>query len=258
MSGWRRGIVWTIALVGISGCGDGDEPDIPPPPEAITTPTVGGGGSDTTGADEAGETTLVAQAKADSLGIWSSPTVDGPPDLTIRASDEVGGQIVLVVKQQLGSTWIETYLPTAPAGNSGWIKQEDITLSRHRFRIVVDRSDHLLTVHAGEVTALETPVSIGTTDGPAAGAEGLFIKDLIEIPEANGPYGRYVYGLAGSANRADRFAARAGVVGIHGTDDPASLGRDVPTGSLAIGDEALDRLVGSIGLPLGTPVEIVE
>jgi hypothetical protein len=119
----------------------------------------------------------------------------------------------------------------------------------------VARSSHTLTVYAGDVSALETPVAIGP-DAPQP-TDGLFIKELIQAPDPAGPYGRYAYGLSGSSSRAEDFEATAGVVAIHGTNDEGSLGQDMSQGSLAIAGRELDRLVSSIGLPLGTPVAIV-
>jgi hypothetical protein len=45
---------------------------------------------------------------------------------------------------------------------------------------------------------------------------------------------------------------------VHGTGDPSGLGKDVPYGSIAVGAEYVNQMVDTIGLPLGTPVEIVE
>jgi lipoprotein-anchoring transpeptidase ErfK/SrfK len=43
-------------------------------------------------------------------------------------------------------------------------------------------------------------------------------------------------------------------MGIHGTDDPSSLGRSVSSGCVRMSNEAITRLAGV--LPVGVPVEI--
>jgi hypothetical protein len=202
------------------------------------------------------ETTLVALAKGETLDVWSAPCSEGRPERTIRSQDEASREILLVVRQQLASEWLEAHLPVAPGGVTGWVKRDDVTLSRHRFRIEVERSTHRLVVYDGDRLALDTPVAIGSSDAPPAGPK-LFIKELIETPDPDGAYGSYAYGLSGSNNLVESFEAGTGVVGIHGTDDESSLGQDVPTGSLAIGREPLTRMVDRLGLPLGTPVEIL-
>jgi hypothetical protein len=253
-------VVIVPALGACAGGDDDDDAEVATPGDAPATRTPettddAGPGETTTTDDETGDaTSLVGQARGDSIGIWSTPDEVGQPDRTLRA-DEPSGHIVLLVKQEFGPTWLEVYLPTAPAGRTGWIRRDDVMLSRHRFRIEVARAAHTLTVYAGEVSALETPVAVGP-DAPEP-TDGLFIKELIQTPDAAGPYGRYAYGLSGSSSRAEDFQAGTGVVAIHGTNDEATLGQDVARGSLAIGADELDRLVSSIGLPLGTPVEIV-
>jgi lipoprotein-anchoring transpeptidase ErfK/SrfK len=156
-----------------------------------------------------------------------------------------------------GRDWLEVELPTAPAGHTGWIKRADVTLSRHRFRIEVSLSDHTLTLHTGEAEALTARVAIGTVDTPEPGTT-LFINDLVKPPNPTGPYSRYAYGLSGTTNDLAAFQAGQGVVAIHGVADPSTLGRDVPIGSIAVAPDVITRMVETYGLPLGTPVDVVE
>ena len=253
-------------LLTLAACaGDDDAPDVATPRDSRaseTTETTAGpdaSGSDTTDTSDTtapdDDTSLVGLARGDSIGVWTTPNDDEGADRTLRASEEPNSQIVMLVKQELGPTWLEVYLPTAPPGSTGWVQRRDVTLSRHRFRIEVARSAHTLTVYAGEVSALETPVAVGP-DAPQPAA-GLYIKSLLEPADADGPYDRYAYGLSGSSSRTESFESGSGLVAIHGTEDESALGQDVARGSLAIGAEELNRLVSSIGLPLGTPVEIV-
>jgi lipoprotein-anchoring transpeptidase ErfK/SrfK len=228
-------------------------------------PIAGAAGGTTAGTDAdvatlagtADHTRLVAVARADTLAIWSSPSESTAPERSLTAADEASGEIVLLVKQQLGPTWIEVYLPTAPSGSTGWVRRDEVDLSQHDFRIEVSRTDHVLTVYDGNEALLRTPVGIGAVDAPEP-TDGLFVKDLVETPEPNGPYGRYAYGLSGSSNRAEQFTAGTGIVAIHGATDPATLGHDVPSGSLAIGAEALETMVTDLGVPLGTPLLLVD
>ena len=52
------------------------------------------------------------------------------------------------------------------------------------------------------------------------------------------------------------FNGGAGVIGIHGTNEPEALGTDVSSGCIRVHNDVIERLVEEIGLPLGTPVEI--
>lgn len=225
---------------------------MPPSPDdpSSNEPVAGGNPSD------ADDVVLVATSTGD-LQVWSSPQDEAQLVETLSPARETSGQVVGVVTQELGE-WLEVALPTAPAGRTGWVERADVQVSRHSFRIEVSRSEHTLTVHAGEVETLTAPVAFGTVDGPPTG-ETLFIKDLVEPPAVpGGPYVRYAYGLAGAANDLAAFQAGSGVVAIHGTADPSTLGRDVPAGSIGVAPGTMTRMVEGIGLPLGTPVEVVE
>ncbi len=209
------------------------------------------------GDDDTNDESVLVAASAGDLQVWESPEDSGPAVTTLQAARQTSGQVVAVVRREMGDDWLEVALPTAPPGHTGWVKRGDVTLSRHRFRIEVSRSEHTLTLYTGETEALSAPVAIGTADSPEAGTTS-FIKDLVEPPDPAGPYARYAYGLSGSANDLAAFRAGKGVVAIHGAADPSTLGRDVPVGSIAVDPDVMSQMVETYGLPLGTPVDVVE
>ena len=47
------------------------------------------------------------------------------------------------------------------------------------------------------------------------------------------------------------------MIGIHGTNEPDKVGTDVSSGCIRLNNEDIERMVEEIGLPLGTPVEIL-
>jgi hypothetical protein len=239
-------------LVAELGC-SADEPEIAVPP---SDNNASSNDADDRGEDSNHDAVLVA-ASAEDLQVRDSPEDGAPTVETLLAARQTSGQVVCVVVRERGDGWLEVALPTAPAGHTGWVKRADVTLSRHRFRIEVSRSDHRLTLHAGDTEALSAQVAIGTADSPEAGTT-LFIKDLVKPPNPAGPYARYAYGLSGSANDQAAFHAGRGVVAIHGVADPSTLGRDVPAGSIAVDPAVMTRMVETYGLPLGTPVDVVE
>ena len=73
-------------------------------------------------------------------------------------------------------------------------------------------------------------------------------------PDGNGPYGTHAYGLSGFSETLDSFNGGDGVIGIHGTNDPGSLGTDVSHGCIRVANDVIDEM--ATFLPLGTPVEI--
>jgi lipoprotein-anchoring transpeptidase ErfK/SrfK len=60
--------------------------------------------------------------------------------------------------------------------------------------------------------------------------------------------------LSGYSNVLTDFAGGDGVVGIHGTNDPSTIGKDVSHGCIRMTNENITKLAKS--LPLGVPVVI--
>jgi hypothetical protein len=250
MAHWRTALAAAVValLVAALGC-SADEPETALPPN-----------DDDPSSNEANDgvdDVIVVATGTDDVPVWESPDDDVPAVETLRVGRQISGEVVSLVVGQRGRDWLEVELPTAPAGHTGWIKRADVTLSRHRFRIEVSVSDHTLILHTGEAEALSARVAIGTSDTPEPGTT-LFIKDLVKPPNPTGPYSRYAYGLSGTANDLAAFQAGRGVVAIHGVADPSMLGRDVSIGSIAVAPDVMTRMVEAYGLPLGTPVDVVE
>jgi lipoprotein-anchoring transpeptidase ErfK/SrfK len=133
------------------------------------------------------------------------------------------------------------------------VRASDVSVHSNPFRITVHLGAHRLVVTRGATVVEDEPVGVGTTDTPTPGGT-YYIKELLQPPDPNGPYGPYAYGLSGFSNVLSSFAGGDGVVGIHGTNDPSTIGRDVSHGCLRLHNEAILKLVPI--LPLGTPVEI--
>ena len=235
----------------VLGC-SADEPEIAVPPS-----DDGPSSNESDASGEGTDDAVLVAASTEDLQVWESPDDRERAVETVRADQQISGQVVCLVVRERPGDWLEVELPTAPAGHTGWVKRADVTLSRHRFRIEVSVSDHTLTLHTGEAEALTARVAIGTADTPEPGTT-LFIKDLVKPPNPTGPYSRYAYGLSGTANDLAAFQAGRGVVAIHGVADPSTLGRDVPTGSIAVAPDVMTRMVEAYGLPLGTPVDVVQ
>ncbi|MBW3648616.1 MAG: L,D-transpeptidase, partial [Actinobacteria bacterium] len=68
-------------------------------------------------------------------------------------------------------------------------------------------------------------------------------------------YGPYAYGLSGFSTTLDTFAGGEAVIGLHGTNDPASIGKDVSFGCIRLNNADIRELADL--LPLGTPVRIL-
>jgi lipoprotein-anchoring transpeptidase ErfK/SrfK len=194
---------------------------------------------------------IVATAVGPSVTVYEDP--DGPVKTTLPNPNENGAPLTFLERgQQRG--WVKVLLPVRPNGAQGWVKVSDVRLTSHHYKIRVELAAHRLVVTDGLKTILDTPVGVGTTDTPTPG--GLYYtKELLQPPDPNGAYGHFTYGLSGFSNVIFNFQGVDGVIGIHGTNDPSSIGKDVSHGCLRISNEAIDMLAAK--LPLGVPVEIV-
>ncbi len=149
--------------------------------------------------------------------------------------------------------WLKVLLPVRPNGSTGWVHASKVSTFEHDFRILVQLRLHQITVYKGKEVFLQEPIGVGTKDTPTPG--GLYyIKELLEPPDPNTVYGPYAYGLSGFSNVLANFAGGEGVIGIHGNNDPSSLGKDVSHGCIRMSNAGIIKLAGT--LPLGVPVEI--
>ena len=246
-----RGVVVGLSCLVLGGC-SGAAPSVQPPPSlepSPVSPTSSAPGTDPS-ADRF--VSVVAHARPSSVGVYRSRSA---PEPFIRLSNptEVGAPLVFLVSEESGE-WIRVLLPVRPNGSQGWLRTADVELLEHRFQVEVDLGAHRITVTEGATTILEAPVGIGTQDTPTPG--GLFyIKELLQPPDPDTIYGPYAYGLSGFSNQLTSFAGGEGVIGIHGTNAPWTVGQNLSHGCIRMHNRDIKKLVPL--LPLGTPVKIV-
>jgi len=236
------------ACGGGSGGGERDRAvDRDRPAEATTTSAPGA----TVAAAIPAGTSLVAQAKPPTMPIYAAPE-DGQPASSLDNPNENGAPLVFLVKERQGD-WLNVYLPVRPNGSMGWVHAADATVVSNPYSIDIALAAHRLVVRNGEDVVLDEPIGVGTTQTPTPGGV-YYIKELLQPPEPDGPYGPYAYGLSGFSNVIDEFRGGDGVIGIHGTNEPEAIGTDVSHGCIRMSNEAILELVPV--LPLGTPVHI--
>jgi lipoprotein-anchoring transpeptidase ErfK/SrfK len=73
-------------------------------------------------------------------------------------------------------------------------------------------------------------------------------------PVRHSVYGAYAYGLSGFSNVLTDWEG-GGIIGVHGTNDPSSIGIRSSHGCIRMYNRDIKRLVRI--LPLGTPIEIL-
>jgi len=151
-----------------------------------------------------------------------------------------------------GRAWYDVLLPIRPNGSTGWVRADDVDISGLRYALVVHllsfRLDLLDNGHKTQTFA----IGVGNQNTPTPTGR-YYVKELIRPPNPNTVYGHFVLGLSGFSNVLVNWPD-GGVIGIHGTNDPSSIGRRVSHGCIRLANADIDRLARL--LPLGTPVAV--
>ena len=247
-------IALALSLFVAAACGGDDDEAAPTTTTTeATTTTV----EETTTTEPVPQgTTLVARSELDVIPVFADEA-GGEAKMELDRRTETTGNLVFVVEQEASSPDGRhlVQLPVRPNGSTGWVNASDVSLTVHDYRIEIELAAYELRVFKGDDELLTTPIGVGTQDTPTPGGV-YYIKELLQPPSPNGPYGTYAYGLSGFSNVLESFAGGNGVIGIHGTNQPDLIGTSVSHGCIRMENDVIDRLVEEIGLPLGVPVEI--
>jgi lipoprotein-anchoring transpeptidase ErfK/SrfK len=261
----------TIALLAALACGGGGgddeaergDADRSTTTEEGTTATSSEGAATTVPAEappvsEGGDVpatpavSWVATAAVPTVEVFDEP--DGEPAQTLDHPNENGAPLVFLVDGEPDGDWVPVNLPVRPNGSTGWVRAGDVTLSQNPYRIRVELDAHRITLIENGQPMLNEAIGVGTAETPTPGGV-YYVKELLQPPDPDGAYGPYAYGLSGFSNELTSFAGGEGVIGIHGTNDPDSVGSDVSHGCIRVTNDTIQRLVDVV--PLGTPVEIL-
>ena len=128
-----------------------------------------------------------------------------------------------------------------------------VTLSADDYFIAVNLSTHQMTVFSDEHQLMSLSIGEGRTALPTPTGR-FFIVDLLKQPDPSGEYGPYAFGLSAFSDVLQSFGGGPGEIGIHGTDNPKSVGASISHGCIRVPNATIVALAAL--LPLGTPVLI--
>lgn len=202
----------------------------------------------------AGRGTIVAHASSPTVVARQWPSANATPVDDFANPTDRGGPLVFRGIGEPVDGWLEVLLPVRPNGTTGWIDLDDVRLSRNPYEIEVDLASFELTVRRDGEVAISAPVAIGQGGTPTPVGD-FYLIELLQPPQANGPYGSYAYGLSGYSDVLDNFNGGQGVIGIHGTNQPELLGGPASHGCIRIHNDTIELMAEF--LPLGTPVSIL-
>lgn len=200
--------------------------------------------------------TIVAQATTPSVTARESPDPAAAPVAEFTNPTPTGSPLVFrsINSEVTSSEWIEVQLPIQPNGTTGWVPRSDVSLSDNPYRVEISRAEYALKVYHLNQLWMETPIAVGTGDTPTPVGD-FYLLELLSPPDPDGPYGPFAFGLSGFSEVLDSFGgAETAIIGLHGTNDPDSLGTSVSHGCIRLENQVIEQL--ATVLPLGTPVSI--
>ncbi len=194
---------------------------------------------------------IVATAIAKRVPVYRAPGAVRP-FLRLPNPTSHGVPLVFLVRRR-GSGWEQVYLPVRPDGSTGWVRDRDVSLAWNPYSLQVRLGQHRLIVRKNGRVVARYRAGVGRTVLPTPQGR-YYIVELLKQPDPNGIYGPYAFGTSAFSHVLYSFGGGPGQIGIHGTDDPSSIGRSVSHGCIRVSNAAITRLAHM--LPLGTPIEI--
>ena len=237
----------TVAVSAACGGGSGAREATADAPPASTPPPTSAPAPAPAPADTAGA--LVARPDGP-VAVSDEP--GGAPTHELPATTEFGTPRALLVLD-LEDDWLQVALPERPNGSTGWIDGTGVDLREVDERVEIDVAARTLTLLDGDEVVLTTPVAVGSPDAPTP-TGAFYLVDKLATGDPDHPYGPFAFGLSAHSDVLTEFAGGDGQVGVHGTNDPASIGGAVSHGCIRVPNEVIRRMAAT--LPMGTPVDI--
>ncbi|MGA9277969.1 L,D-transpeptidase family protein [Ilumatobacter sp.] len=186
----------------------------------------------------------------DQLVVRAAP--DGAEVASLPAMTAFGTPTVVGVLDQTPG-WVQVLVPVRPNDLTGWVREADVRLEPVDAEIHIDIATRTLRLSENGEPAGEWPIAVGRPDRPTPTGT-YFITDKLATGDAGSVWGAHAFGISAYSDVLDEFIGGIGQIGIHGNNDPGSIGNDVSSGCIRLPNEVIDELIDR--LPVGTPVHI--
>jgi lipoprotein-anchoring transpeptidase ErfK/SrfK len=173
--------------------------------------------------------------------------------LDVNGLPEVVGVIGAHLSPRCAPDWYRVLLAVVPNGTMGWVRAWAVRTYRVRSRIVVDLSARSLRLYRSGTLALQTPVAVGASATPTPSGR-YFVNERYQLPDARGPFGPAALGISAHSNVLQHVWVEDGPIGIHGTNEPWSIGRAASHGCIRVANSVMRRLFRLA--PAGTPIVV--
>jgi lipoprotein-anchoring transpeptidase ErfK/SrfK len=189
-----------------------------------------------------------ATASGATVTVYAS--LGGTKKLTLTNPRLSGAPLTFLVVQS-SNGWLEVELPDRPNGSRGWIGASQVTLHDLVYSLRVSTEQNTLSLYRLSTLVKTYPAATGTGGTPTP--HGSFYLTELLAP-TNPGYGPYAFGLSAYSTVLSSFGGGPGQIGLHGTDDAASIGKAVSHGCIRLSNIDITTLATT--LPLGTPITV--
>ena len=208
-------------------------PSTTPSPALAVAPAVGG---------------TSATAVSAQVVVYTAP--GGAVDETLTNPRPLGVPLTFLVASTQGA-WLKVDLAQRPNGSTGWIKDAAVTLHTLVYSLLASTEQNTLSLYKSGVLVKTFTAATGTGGTPTPHGS-FYIIELLR--PTNSGYGPYAFGLSAFSNVLSNFGGGPGEIGLHGTDDAASIGHAASHGCIRLSNPDITTLAHL--LPLGTPITI--
>lgn len=197
------------------------------------------------------DTALVGMAKGE-LDVYATPE-DAEPMLALPATTILETVTVVTLVEGPVDGWARVMLPIRPNGSEGWVRTADIEIFVVEGRLLVDLTEKTLTYYRGGEVVLTSTVAVGTDRNPTP-TGNFFVTDNVTLANPNSPWGPHALGLSGRSDTITEYNGGDGIIGIHGTNRPDSIGQAASLGCVRLPNDVITAIHQMVSI--GTPVEI--
>jgi hypothetical protein len=173
---------------------------------------------------------------------------------TVRLFTEDGypeNYLVLAQRVYPRLTWFEIRVPGRPNGRTGWVPEQALgALHLTHEHLIVDEHRHRMALYLWGKRIFSAPVGVGKPSTPTP-TGNYWIREKFRV-NANSFYGPYAFGTSDYSTLSEW--PHGGVVGIHGTNEPALIPGAPSHGCIRMKDGDVAQLWRL--LDVGTPVTI--
>jgi len=241
-----------LAAASLMGCGAGEAPRAEAPIAEHTAAPTSAQAPTTPPAEPAAPVgPMRAVSIVEELVVRDRP--DGVVVATVAATTAFGTPSVLGVTEPPVDGWVPVLVNARPNGLAGYVAASDVHVEAVPAEIFVDLTARTLRLVEHGVESGIWPVAIGTPDRPTPTGR-FFITDKLATGDPASVWGEVALGVSGYSNELHDFIGGVGQIGIHGTNNPASIGQAASSGCIRLPNEVIAELIDR--LPLGTPVHI--